>query len=191
MAAKGIWIPIEVLQDHSLTMQEKFIMMEIYQLLEMDSGQCYASNEHFSKLLDVGKKSVSNTISSLVKKGKITVELSDRNHKRLLSTKDGQSSTKDGQSSTKDGQSKENKTINKTINRHPSDPKEIIAVYKETNIEIAEAYINSRESTGWKRGRTQILDWVPDYRQFEKIYLQNNKDPKQQKDQREDRGWTI
>ena len=116
MATKGIWIPVEILRDHSLTMQEKLILMEIHQLTELDNNQCYASNEHFSKMLDISKKSVSNTISNLVKKGRIGVELSDRNHKRLLSIKDGHLSIKDGHLSIKDGESKDNKTINKTIN---------------------------------------------------------------------------
>jgi len=108
MATKGIWIPVEVLHDKSLTMQEKLVLLEIEQLQELDTNQCYASNEHFAKLLNTSTKSISNTISSLVKKGRITVELSDRNHTRLLSTKSGGVSTKSGES-------KDNKTINKDI----------------------------------------------------------------------------
>ena len=107
--SKGIWLSIELLHDTSLTMQEKLILSEIKQLSELDTKQCYASNEHFAKLLNISKKSASNTISSLVKKDKITVELSSRNHKRLLSTKDGQPSTKDGES-------KDNKQFNKQLN---------------------------------------------------------------------------
>ena len=124
MATKGIWIPIEVLQDHNLTMQEKFVLVEIYQLIELDTNQCYASNEHFATLLNISKKSVSNVVSSLVKKGKITVELSDRNHKRLLSIKDGHLSTKDGHPSIKDGQSKDNNSINNSINKKTSKKKQ-------------------------------------------------------------------
>jgi hypothetical protein len=103
MSTKGIWIPIDILRDKELTMQEKLILMEINQLCELDTKSCYASNLHFSKLINVSEKSVSNTISSLIKKGKITSVLSDRNHKRLLSIKDGYTSIKDGES-------KENKT---------------------------------------------------------------------------------
>ena len=71
----------------------------------------------------------------------------------------------------------------------PSDPKEILDIYPETDIVIAKTYINSRQSTGWKRGVSKIVDWVPDYKQFEKIYRKNKSADKN--DQQEDRGWII
>jgi len=135
MATKGIWVPIEILQDKSLTMHEKFVLMEISQLCDLEENKCYALNEHFAKMLNVSKKSISNTMSSLVKKGLIEIELSDRNHKRLLSIKDGHPSTKDGHPSTKDGQSKENKTINKTINKENKEKEFNFTLTKKTTYE--------------------------------------------------------
>jgi len=162
MATKGIWVPIEILRDHSLTMQEKLVLLEIGQLMELDNKQCYASNEHFAKLLNVSRKSVSNTISNLVKKGEISVELSDRNHKRLLSIKSGQPSIKSGQPSIKSGESKDNKTNNRTVIGNPT-LTEILDIGKKLNYDSKSCtkFYNYYESMEWKRGRTKIKDFVP------------------------------
>ncbi len=115
MATKFIVLTHELIRDTSMTMQEKIIYMEILNLSSLEKG-CIASNNHFEKSFGISKKSISNTISSLIKKGFITSELSNRNHTRILSIKNGHSSIKDGQLSIKSGESKENITINKTIN---------------------------------------------------------------------------
>jgi uncharacterized phage protein (TIGR02220 family) len=115
MEDKYIAITHSMIRRKDLTMQEKIVYLEILNLSSLEKG-CIASNSHFEKSFGISKKSVSNTISSLSKKGFISVELSERNHKRILSIKDVQVSIKDGQVSIKDGESKENKTINKTIN---------------------------------------------------------------------------
>jgi len=103
------------IRNKQLTMQEKIFYMEILNLSSTDHG-CFASNNHFEKSFGVSKKSASNTISSLVKKGVISVDISNRNHKRLLSIKDGQVSIKDGQPSTKSGETIDNNTTNNTYN---------------------------------------------------------------------------
>ena len=116
--AKGIWIPIEVLHNKDLTMQEKLILMEITQLEMLDKG-CIASNRHFAELLDISTKSASNTVSGLVKKGYIKTVIKDgsRNHQREIftihPTMDTHPQIMDTPS-TKDGETKENKTINNT-----------------------------------------------------------------------------
>lgn len=104
MKDKFIVLTHEMIRDNSMTMQEKIIYLEILNLSSLDKG-CTASNSHFEKCFGISKKSVSNTISSLVQKGFIEVELKDRNHTRILSIKNGQVSIKDGES-------KENKTNN-------------------------------------------------------------------------------
>ena len=118
---KGIWMPIEVLHDDNLTMQEKFVLMEITQLTMLDKG-CVASNKHFAELLKTSTKSISNTISKLVKKGyiKTVIKKGSRNQIREIFTihrgMEGYPQKVEGVS-IKSGESKENKTINKTINK--------------------------------------------------------------------------
>ena len=109
MKDKFIMLSHSMIRDKNLTMQEKIFLMEIVNLTSTEVG-CVASNEHFEKCFGVSKKSASNTINSLVKKGYIDSKISDRNHKRILSIKDGGVSTKDGES-------KDNITPNRTLNR--------------------------------------------------------------------------
>jgi len=117
MEDKFIVLNHSMIRRKDLTMQEKIIYLEILNLSSLDKG-CIASNNHFEKSFGISKKSVSNTISSLVKKGFIESKLTDRNHTRLLSIKSGQASIKSGQASIKSGESKENITSNKTINKY-------------------------------------------------------------------------
>lgn len=104
MSEKFIVLTHSMIRDESLTMQEKIIYLEILNLSSLEKG-CIASNEHFEKSFGINKKSVSNSISSLIKKGYIESEIRDRNHTRILSIKNGGVSIKDGES-------KENKTVN-------------------------------------------------------------------------------
>lgn len=122
MKHKGIWMPIEVLQNKELTMQEKFVLMEITQLTQLDLG-CIANNSHFADLLQVSNKSISNTISHLVGKGYIKTEIEPgtRNHKRTITTIHPTMvyyPQKMDTLSMKDGETKDNKTINKTNNKY-------------------------------------------------------------------------
>lgn len=106
MQEKFIVLTHDMIRDNSLTMQEKIVYLEIVNLSSLDKG-CIASNNHFEQCFGISKKSVSNTISSLIKKGLIESKITDRNHTRILSIKDGQVSIKDGET-------KENKTNNKS-----------------------------------------------------------------------------
>lgn len=106
MTEKYVVLTHSMIRDTSMTMQEKIIYLEILNLSSLDKG-CIASNNHFEKCFGISKKSVSNTIASLIKKDLITSELRDRNHTRILSIKNGQVSIKNGES-------KENITDNTT-----------------------------------------------------------------------------
>ena len=106
MNEKYITLTHSMIRDESMTMQEKIIYLEILNLSSLDKG-CIASNNHFEKCFGISKKSVSNTIANLVKKGLISSELQDRNYTRILSIKNGQVSIKSGET-------KENITDNNT-----------------------------------------------------------------------------
>jgi len=73
-AFKGIWIPKEVWLDENLSWIEKFLLVEI-DSLDNENG-CWANNEYFAKFFGVSKDRISRLISSLSKKGYITVEFS-------------------------------------------------------------------------------------------------------------------
>ena len=57
----------------------------------------------------------------------------------------------------------------------PSNPEQILKIFPDVEAEIAEKYINSRQSSGWRRGRTFIVDWVPDFRNFLSAFRANQK----------------
>lgn len=70
---KGVWIPKDIYLHEGLTPTDKFLLVEIDSLSK--NGECFASNEHFSKFLGVSKKHVSRLISKLVQMKLINVDL--------------------------------------------------------------------------------------------------------------------
>jgi hypothetical protein len=63
---KGIWIPRKIWLDKRLTSLEKLLYAEIDSFCKGNKG-CFASNKYFADFFDVGKQSISNSISKLVK----------------------------------------------------------------------------------------------------------------------------
>lgn len=60
---KGVWIPAELYLAKGLSMLEKVLFVEINSL--NGEGGCFASNDHFSEHLNVGRTRVSQMISKL------------------------------------------------------------------------------------------------------------------------------
>lgn len=70
---EGVWIPKELWLDKDLSVMEKILLKEI-QSFESVNG-CFASNKHFAQFLSITESRVSQLVSSLVKKKRITTEL--------------------------------------------------------------------------------------------------------------------
>jgi len=85
MATKFLTISAEILQDNNLTPTLKFLLAEIQQLSTTDQG-CFASNHHFSKFLNLDKRSISRYISQLKELGYINIVTvnGSRNHTRII-----------------------------------------------------------------------------------------------------------
>ncbi len=79
----GLWIPVEI-EVLPLNLTEKVLLSEIVSLDRV--GECFASNEHFSKLLGVRSDSVSRLISKLKKAGYLKQVGFDGRRRRLLPT---------------------------------------------------------------------------------------------------------
>ncbi len=70
---KGIWIPEEIKTDKKLDWTNKALLSEIYSLCELPDG-CIASDNHFGKLLGIGRTSVNKRVNKLENMGYITTE---------------------------------------------------------------------------------------------------------------------
>ena len=79
---KGIWIPIEIWEDQSLSWNEKVLLMEIDSYTRQDLD-CFFSNECIAELLGVSANWASQLVSSLTEKGYIIKSRSD-GRKRFL-----------------------------------------------------------------------------------------------------------
>jgi DNA-binding Lrp family transcriptional regulator len=68
---KGIWIPNYILEDVKLDAINKIILAEIHSLAELEKG-CYASDEHFAKLVGIERPSVNKRIKRIIDMGYLT-----------------------------------------------------------------------------------------------------------------------
>jgi len=67
---KGIWVPIEFMENTALDWNNKILLTEISSLHELPNG-CFASNEYFGSLLGITKSSASKRITLLTSLGYI------------------------------------------------------------------------------------------------------------------------
>lgn len=70
---QGVWIPASLWLDHSLSSNEKVMLVEIGSL-EDDVRGCYATNAHFAGFFGLSISRVSEIISGLAERGLIKVE---------------------------------------------------------------------------------------------------------------------
>jgi len=87
----GLWIPVEI-EALPLSLTEKVLFAEIVSLDRV--GECFASNEHFSKLLGIRPDSVSRIISKLKKIGYLKQTGFDGRHRKLAPIIETKSATK-------------------------------------------------------------------------------------------------
>ena len=73
---KGIWIPLEILENEKLSDKEK-LLYSIILSLSLDTGYCYANNRYLSKILNITTRRVSKLISSLKYKSIIEIKMID------------------------------------------------------------------------------------------------------------------
>lgn len=81
----GLWIPLEILNDENLSLQEKFVLAMIKAL---DKGQgCFASNKYLAKFVGVSADRISKLITNLHKNKYITVEVVGYNTRTIRMNK--------------------------------------------------------------------------------------------------------
>lgn len=65
---KGIWIPIEIWENKSMSWNEKILFLEIDSYTSKNKD-CYISNEYIAEFLGVTETSANKILSSLISKG--------------------------------------------------------------------------------------------------------------------------
>ena len=175
---KGIWIPIEIWQNRSLSWNEKILLMEIDSFTAKDR-ECYISNEYIAELLGVSVSWASKCLSHLLEVGLVRVVKFDGRKRYVESTI--QFKAELNESSMQDGikvpHTDNNEYIN--INNNSLYKKGSSRFQKPTIEEIreyclekgynvdAEQFFDFYESKGWLVGKSPMKDWKAAVRTWE------------------------
>lgn len=167
---KGIWIPIEIWQNRSLSWNEKILLMEIDSFTAKDR-ECYISNEYIAELLGVSVSWASKCLSHLLELGLVRVVKFDGRKRYVESTIQFKADL--NESSMQDGIKVQHTDNNEYINinnnslykkgssRFQKPTIEEIRQYcqeKEINVD-AEQFFNFYESKGWVVGKAPMKNW--------------------------------
>ena len=167
---KGIWIPIEIWQNRSLSWNEKILLMEIDSFTAKDR-ECYISNEYIAELLGVSVSWASKCLSHLLELGLVRVVKFDGRKRYVESIIQFKADL--NESSIQDGikvpHTDNNEYIN--INNNSLYKKGSSRFQKPTIEEIrqyclekgynvdAEQFFNFYESKGWVVGKSPMKNW--------------------------------
>ena len=174
---KGIWIPIEIWQDKSLSWNEKILLMEIDSFTAKDR-ECYISNEYIAELLGVTDRCARKYLSHLLQLGLIRVVKFDGRKRYVESTISFQAEW--NICSRQDGVSVPHTDNNEYINNNSLYKRESSRFQKPSIEEIRqycisrnnsvdpEQFFNFYESKGWIIGKSPMKDWRAAVRTWEK-----------------------
>lgn len=174
---KGIWIPIEIWQDKSLSWNEKILLMEIDSFTAKDR-ECYISNEYIAELLGVTDRCARKYLSHLLQLGLIRVVKFDGRKRYVESTISFQAEW--NICSRQDGVSVPHTDNNEYINNNSLYKRESSRFQKPTIDEIRQycssrgnnvdpdQFFNFYESKGWTIGKSPMKDWRAAVRTWEK-----------------------
>ncbi|GBF44466.1 Orf5 [Leptospira ellinghausenii] len=149
----GLWIPVEI-EALPLNLSEKVLLAEIVSLDRV--GECFASNEHFSKLLGVRPDSASRMISKLKKLGYIKQTGFDGRKRKLIPIFQTTLKPKEELPLTKNLASKSTQHISKTKSRVGESAEAGFAISNEPIMKVQSQYnVHNRwdEFLKWSKSR--------------------------------------
>ena len=165
---KGIWIPIEIWQNRSLSWNEKILLMEIDSFTAKDR-ECYISNEYIAELLGISVSWASKCLSHLLELGLVRVVKFDGRKRYVESTIQFKADL--NESSMQDGTKVQHTNNNEYINNNSLYKKGSSRFQKPTIEEIrqyclekgynvdTEQFFNFYESKGWVVGKSPMKNW--------------------------------
>lgn len=174
---KGIWIPIEIWQDRSLSWNEKILLMEIDSFTSK-GHECYISNEYIADLLGVTERCASKYLSHLLESGLIRLVKFDGRKRYVESTISFQAEWNNR--SMQGGQSVPHTDNNEYINNNSLYKKSSTRFQKPSIEEIREycisrgnnidpeMFYNVYESKGWMIGKSPMKSWKAAIHTWEK-----------------------
>ena len=174
---KGIWIPIEIWQDRSLSWNEKILLMEIDSFTSK-GHECYISNEYIAELLGVTDRCARKYLSHLKEVGYLREVRFDGRKRYVESTISFRAEWND--CSGQGGAFVPHTDNNEYINNNSLYKKGNIRFQKPTidaireycssrgNNVDAEQFFNFYESKGWVVGKSPMKDWKAAIRTWEK-----------------------
>ena len=174
---KGIWIPIEIWQNRSLSWNEKILLMEIDSFTAKDH-ECYISNEYIAELLGVTDRCARKYLSHLLELGLIRVVKFDGRKRYIESTISFRAewNNRSGQSGlsvphTDNNEHIDNNSLYKRGSSRFQKPSlDEIRQYciSRGNKVDPEQFFNFYESKGWIIGKSPMKDWRAAVRTWEK-----------------------
>ena len=174
---KGIWIPIEIWQNRSLSWNEKILLMEIDSFTAKDR-ECYISNEYIAELLGVSVSWASKCLSHLLELGFVRVVKFDGRKRYVESTIQFKADL--NESSMQDGTKVQHTDNNEYININNTLSNKGRTKFQKPSIEEIRSYCQERgnqvdpekffnfyESKGWLIGKSPMKDWKAAVRTWE------------------------
>lgn len=190
---KGIWIPIEIWQDRTLSWNEKILLMEIDSFTSK-GHECYISNEYIAELLGVTDRCARKYLSHLLELGLVRVVKFDGRKRYVESTISFRAEWNN--CSGQDGTSVPHTDNNEYINNNSLYKRGSTRFQKPTIEEIRqycqernnsvdpEKFFNVYESKGWLVGKSPMKDWKAAVRTWEQRQLETTRttfSPRQKK----------
>ena len=175
---KGIWIPIEIWQDKSLSWNEKILLMEIDSFTSK-GHECYISNEYIAELLGISMSWASKCLSHLMEIGYVKMVRFDGRKRYVESAIQfkadlNNSSMQDGtlvQHTNIENINIDNNFLYKKGGANFQKPSlEDVREYciSRGNKVDPEQFFNFYESKGWIIGKSPMKDWRAAVRTWEK-----------------------
>lgn len=168
---KGIWIPIEIWQNESLSWNEKILLMEI-DSFTAKGQECYISNEYIAEFLGVTDRCARKYLSHLIESGAVRVVKFDGRKRYVESTISFRAEWNDcsGQSGTSVPYTNniDNKVGDINISSLSNKKRGFVKpsffevqqyIAQRGSAVDAEAFYAYYESNGWKVGRNPMRDW--------------------------------
>lgn len=201
---QGVWIPAEIYEDTTLTWTQKLMLVEVSSFCA-NGRQCYVSNKHLSKFLQVSNSQVVKTLGVLIERGLMERKFipHEDGDRRILSVAEGvventtpispQSTpplaptrtppTREGLGGGKHGGLQTNtgttKTITKPTKGRPADVEEVRKYFQELELGFLEGekFYDWYEQTGWKlKGGNIIKDWKATARNWKRRIHERTKE---------------